>query len=356
MSKSNSELSGAIKIKYAKLKMGTKGRLGLYQKISTFLKEEVPLDQVLKGLAKEYGELSSWDPRAIMLNEWYTQIENGKTLSYAMSEWCPPAESMLIKAGETSGQLAESFDNALISTESATKMKSAIVASVAYPSILFGMLFLIMYMFSTQAIPKLAAAKDPAEWPPSSQALYNLAQFVEHKWWVVMLAVLAFVAFASWSTKNLTGPIRKGLDYFPPWSVYKSFQSSVFLISTSAMMKTGTPIFESISNLRTMSPRYVAEQLRIILLKLESGKSIGESMSSGFLDIETGVDIRIFGKTASIEHAMESIGKTSIKNAIDKIQGVSSILNVFAMGMVAGFIGWVYFSFFTLTQSIGQAG
>jgi type II secretory pathway component PulF len=348
------DISEMIKLKYAKFMMGTKSRLGLYQKLATFLEEGVPLNEVITGLAKEYKALSSWDPRAIMLNQWRSDIEDGMTLSNAMKDWCPPGESMLIQAGESSGQLAESFTNALTSTESATKMKSSIIAAMAYPGILFSMLFLIMYMFSTQAVPKLAAAKDPAEWPGASQALYHLAQFVEHKWWVVLLAVFAFILFANWSTKNLTGPVRNALDVLPPWSIYKSFQSSVFLISTSAMMKTGTPIFESIKSLENMSPRYVSFQLRYILHKLESGRPIGEAMNSGFLDVETGVDIKIFGQTASIEQAMESIGRTSIKNAIERIEAVSALLNIFAMGMVAGFIGWVYYSFFILTQSIGQ--
>ena len=291
----------------------------------------------------------------IMLADWYQSIANGKQLNKAMKEWVPPGEAMLIQAGEASGVLAEGFENAISSTKAASDMKSAIMGAMAYPALLLTMLFGIIYLFSTQAVPKLAAAKDPETWPAVSKVLWDLSLFVETKWWVVIVSMIAFIYFCSWSTKYLTGPIRKGLDFIPPWSIYKSFQSSVFLISVSAMMKSGTPLFNSVSSLKSMSSRYVQGHLKIIMVKLETGKNVGEAMNNGFLDKETGIDIKIFGQTADVDKAMESIGRTSIKNSIENIKKIASLVNILAMASVAGFIGWVYYSFVTLSQSIGQA-
>lgn len=340
---------------YAKLFITTKVRLSLYKKIATFLDDRVPVDQILSTLSSEFLKNKKTDPRAIMLLDWYNEIEDGRKLYEAMSSWAPPGEVMMIQAAELKGDLASGFRNALSSTEAASNMKSAIIGAVSYPGILFSILFLIIYVFSTQAIPKLAQIKDPAEWPDVSKSLYDLSKFVETKWWVVILGIMAFAYFCSWSTKNLTGPVRKILDYAPPWSVYKSFQSSVFLISLSAMMKSGTGLVESIEKLRKMSPKYISDHLKLMLNKFENGDKIGEALVGGFLDKETAIDIRIFGQTANVQDAMDSIGRTSIQNSIDKIKAVSSLLNIIAMGLVAAFIGWVYFSFFTLTQSVGQA-
>jgi type II secretory pathway component PulF len=338
----------------AKLLISTKARTGLYKKISVFLDEGVSLDKILLNLSTEYGKLGDFNPRAIMLGEWYEDISNGMQLSVAMSKWIPPSEFMLIQAGESSGQLAGGFRNATIATEAAGTMKGAIVGAIAYPMVLMVLLFFIVYIFSTKAVPKLVAVKDPETWPGASQSLYHLAQFVEHKWWVVILLIISFIIFAIWSCKNMTGPIRKYFDMAPPWSIYKTFQSSVFLISVSAMMKTGKPIVESISDLMDMSPPYVSWHLKKILNNFDKGRHVGESMNTGFLDRETGIDIKIFGSSESVEDSMDSIGRTSIANSITQIKAISAVLNVGTMVLVAGFIGWVYYSFYTLTQSIAQ--
>lgn len=343
----------AAKIALAKRLISTSARLGIYKKMATFLQDGIPLDKIVALLSEQYLKQNKLDPRAIMLRSWQQALIDGRPLSAAMSAWAPATEAMLIQAGEASGDLSGAFFNAFSVTDATQRMRGAILASLAYPSALFVMLFGIMYAFSTRAIPKLAEAIDPSQWHGASQNLYSLSQFIEHKWWVVLLAIAVFVTFAAWSMKNLIGPFRSVLNRIPPWNIYRSFQSSVFLISASAMMKTGKPIFESILDLRKKSPPYVAEELRKILVSMEMARSIGESMNSGFLDKETGGDIEIYSKSSSVEQAMEATGRASIESSIKNINAISGIMNIVAMAMVAGFIGWVYYSFFTLTQQIG---
>jgi len=351
--KKNLAQTSKIKIHYAKLFMTTKTRLGIYKKISAYIEDQVSIDIILKTLYEEYLKVSSIDPRGIMLLDWYNSIVNGKKLFEAMAGWAPPGEQMMIQASEMKGDLSEGFDNAYDSTKSAQDMKKEIMVAVTYPGMLFGMLFTIIYVFSTQAIPKLVAIKPPSEWPDESKSLYELSHFVETKWFLVLIVFVIAAFFCSWSTKNLIGPIRYALDKLPPWSIYKSFQSSVFLISLSAMMKSGSGLVESIEKMKNISPKYINYHLEIMTDNFENGKRTGEALSGSFLDKETRIDIRIFSKTGKIQESMDAIGRNSIKNSIENINKASGLLNLIAMCMVAGFIAWVYYSFFLLTRSVG---
>ncbi|WP_137297141.1 type II secretion system F family protein [Psychromonas sp. SP041] len=343
-----------MKLAWAKFSLSTSQRLSIYKKIAVFLEEQVPLDVILMKLSDAYTKLSPSDARGIMLGEWYKDIENGKKLSQAMASWVPPGEAMLIRAGEQSDDLGVAFLNALDSTQASKDMKGAIIGSLAYPCILFTMLFFIVYMFSTQAVPELVETLDPASWPDATKKLYVLSQFVESYWWTVLLAIVGGTYALGWSLGNVTGSVRLILDKIPPWSMYKSFQSSIFLISSASMLKTGIPLFESFKGLKKMSSKYVASHLDIIMTKMEEGAKNGEALDSGFLDKETGIDISIFSQTDNIQDAMDSIGRASIKNSIERINAISGALNIIAMMCVTGFIGWIYYCFWALSQSMGN--
>jgi Type II secretory pathway, component PulF len=340
---------------FIKSQFGTTGRMSMYRKIASFLEEGIPLHDILKQLSIQYKKYKKSDIRTKILNEWIASLEAGKSFSSTLSEWVPVGEAMLIKAGEKSGDISSAFQNAILTTESSKKMRSTILGEMSYPVVLLLMLSSLIYLFSTQAVPQLTAVKDPATWPDGAKKLYDMSVFVEHKWWTVILAVFGSAGFASWSMSRMTGKVREYMDKIPPWSIYKTFQSSVFMISVSAMMKTGTPIVESIKELREMSNKYISEHLRLMLMKLNAGKPIGSSMNGGFLDKETGMDIEIYGELSNLQKSMERIGLSAIENSIENIKAAATIFkNLILMG-VAGYIGWVYYAFFTLTQSIGTS-
>lgn len=334
-----------------KLTLGTNTRMSIYRKIASFLDEGIPLHDILLQLCSQYKK--SKDSRYKLLNEWAHSLEAGQSFSSTLHEWVPPSEAMIIRAGEKSGDLTNAFQNAVTATESARAMRSAIISNMSYPVALLFMLFALIFLFSTQAVPQLVAVKDPETWPDMSKSLYNMSVFVQNRWWAVLLAIGTISGIVSWSMPRIVGKARSKLDFIPPWSIYRTFQSSVFMISVSAMMKSGTPIVDSIKEMREMSNKYVSEHLRVILMNLNAGVPIGKSINSGFLDKETGIDIEIYGELSDLQKSMERIGSKSIENAIETIKLSSAAAkNVVLIG-VAIYIAWVYYAFFTLTQSIG---
>ena len=65
---------------------GTKSRMSMYRKISSFLEEGVPLHDILKQLSVQYKKQSERDIRAQILDKWMTGLSAGRSFSGILSE------------------------------------------------------------------------------------------------------------------------------------------------------------------------------------------------------------------------------------------------------------------------------
>lgn len=339
---------------YNRMRFNIKTRLSLYRKITSFLRNGVPVHDLLKKLESQYARHSKKDIRVLVLNDIAQSISAGAKLSTALSRWAPANEVMIIKAGEQS-DLASAFENAAITTEKTKAMKSTVIKSSAYPVALIAMLFGLMYLFSTQAVPKLTEVKDPATWEGASAMLYTISKFVENYWPLVLGSIFGVVTAFFYMLPRLTGQVRVYLDRVPPFSVYRTMQSSSFLISMSSLMKTGVPIVDAVKQLHELSSPYMRYHLNEILRKMNAGVSHGNALNSDFLDKETGISIEIYSELSDLQGSMEEIGKDSIENALANITTAMDLLKNLIMLGVAIYIGWVYYAFYMLTRSIGAS-
>lgn len=335
-----------------KIRFGVKVRLSLYRKIMSFLRNGVPVHDLLKKLESQYAKNKKNDIRVIVLNDVATSISSGATLSTALSRWAPANEVMIIKAGEGS-DLATAFENAATTTEKTMAMKSTIVGASAYPIALISLLGILIYLFSTQAVPKLAEVKDPETWEGASAALYATSKFVEHYWLFVILVIIGISVGVTALMPRFSGKMRGFLDKVPPFSVYKTIQSSSFLISMSSLMKTGVPIVDSVKQLHELSNPYMKYHLSEILRKMNAGVSHGKALNSDFLDKETGISLEIYAELSDLQGSMEEIGVDAIDNALLNITTAMALMKNIIMLGVGVYIGWVYYAFYTLTQAIG---
>lgn len=353
-------MSFVDRVNFAKAKFffGLQVRVDIYKKISAFISNGVPIHEIVQKLRREYEKIKKNDVRAYVLADIEREMDKGTSFGNCLEKWVPAAESMVIIGGENSGNLEKSLINAIRITDSAYRMKKTIKSEMSYPIILLCMLSGLIYSFSTKAIPELTTVMSVDKWPGMSRKLYDMSMFVKNDWWMVLLAVAGFIGFAMYTLPRTTGPFRSILNKFPPWSVYKSFQSSVFLVATSAMMATGKPIFESIDSLKEMSDDYVKNELNKITEAIEGGATPGDAINiGGFLDTDTGIDVAIYGQVANLDTALHTIGTDSIENGIEKIKAVAGMFKNIVLLGVAGYVAWVYYAFYTLTQSIGaQAG
>jgi len=215
---------------FFKFQFSTTIRMKLYRKIVSFIRQGSPLFDMLLKLEAKYEANKKGDIRASVIRYWLRDMNEGKDFSAALKDWVPPAEMMLIQAGEKSGAMEDAINNAIEVTEASKAMKGAIIGALSYPIILIVILFGMIYLFSTQVVPKLSSIKDPETWPGPSKLMYDTSVFVQDYWSVVIIGFILLIIIINWTIPRMF-KARNMLDSIPPWSIYNAFQSSVFLIS-----------------------------------------------------------------------------------------------------------------------------
>jgi type II secretory pathway component PulF len=357
MMKSDTIFLNRVKSFFAKIFFTTSIRLSVFEKLASFMASGIPIIDVLRILEREYSATDNvTDPRPFVMRQWIKEMdEKGVPFSVAIDGWVPPSERMLINSGEESGDIEDAFKNCIETTKASKEMKGTIIGKLTYPVILICLLFGVIAFFSLKIVPILTQVSPPSSWPSVSQDLYTVSEFTTRNWHFVLASTVGLIIGISKSMVLLTGPLRGFLDKIPPYSMYRSFQSSVLIMSLASMMRSGVPIQDALNKIGDASNKYMKHEIGKVLKRMESGMDEGSAFKTPFFDEETKVDIAVYSETDNIAVHMDAVGKTAIKNGVSAISKIAEIAKILSFFAVAVYICWAYYSFFMVVQSVGKA-
>lgn len=280
------------------------------------------------------------------------ELAAGSNMAEALDGWATPNEITIISAGETAGDAAKGFREAVGLMEKLIEMKRVIVSSSIYPGFLMFALFGVIYGFANFMVPILSDFSPMEQWPQSAQDLGVFTTWVSDNIIFVLMAVALIFFIIFKSMPKLRGGIRdKILDRVPPYSLYKEIQAGLFLSSLSTLMKSGMTFANSLEFIESQAPEYVQDKIIEIIDGTNEGKSEGEAMNIDFIG-EIGDDIEDFSMGSDIGTAMAKLGDSIVKDKIRKIEASASILKYIAMAIVFVVVIWCYLSFMGITQNI----
>lgn len=329
-------------------------RRNLYQSFADYLKQHMPLNDIVRLLAASIEKANAKSQLFLVkiLKDVELSMSTGVEFADAMAKWIPASEATSIRAGMRSGDPLTGMLNTIAALDAAQEMASTLKSKLTYPVFLIVALFALIYFFSTSIVPQIAEAIEPEKWPDEAKPLYNMSQFVQEKWWVVVAVIVGLIVVVKNTLPSLSGPIRVILDKFPPYNFYKAFIGSSMLISLAALMKSGIPLVEAIEEIKTLSSPYLRKHLDRFIGSISEGKNLGEAMNTGLFSSEMMVNIYMMSHNADFQNAISSIGTQAVKKSIAQISTISSSLNSLIMLGVAGYVGWVYFCFYKVMSSL----
>lgn len=321
-------------------------RRSLWRKLAKLLRGSVPIMMALSTLHDSRKNLKGpKDPLVIALAEWIMTIKNGRRLADAIQGWVSDQETMLIAAGEQSGDLPKTLDSLSYIMKAQKDMKNAIIGGTMYPALLICMMFGMMYLFGVKVIPsftRLAGSDD--KWTGFAHLMVGTADFVQVAiipMFLVMMAVFVafFVSLSRWD-----GPLRVWADKRVPYSVYRMIQGGAWLVSFAALVEAGGRIEDSIDNMRKTAPKWMRNRLEGILVEIRSGYAIGVAMQRaghGFPDVEIIDDLNVYGSQKGFDEALLMIGREWIADGTEKIQ--AAMKGVFSLGIIFNGVMLMFF-------------
>lgn len=339
---------------YLKFRFGLKQRLNIYERLAAFTKEEFPLFDSLQKFKARYDKKK--DFRGKIIAQWLEDMKYGASLSDVLQGWIPDAELNLIQAGEEGKGIEHGLDEAIKFGKSAQKIKNTIVSGATYPVILLLVVLGFIAMFSVKLAPTYLGILPLENWPSMGQNLYNFSHLIVSYWYMIFI-LLGVAGFIISKTIGIwTGPVREFFDKFPPWSVYKVYQGSAFLISLASMMQSGTPLNESLKKIKRTSSYWLAEYIGDMEKNLKKGgKYFGAHLDVGLLDEETAGNVIDYSELGKFEKAVYTIGEKNLEESVEKIEIRMAMLKNLMLVLVGITVGMIYYTSIELNGSVAES-
>jgi len=342
-----------VKKRVAKFRFGLKARIGLYERLAAFLRAGISVFETVETIKNRYQKRR--DFRAVILEDWLQLMRDGTRFSEAIKDWIPSSEYMLISSGERGQGLVDGLTEAVRLSTAAAAIKKSITVGSAMPAVLFMMLLGMLAGFDLKMAPVFEVILPLKNWPDSAKTLHEIGDAVVHYFfvWAIALGVLAGVI--GYTMSSWTGPIREFFDKVPPWSIYKNYQASSFLIALSSMLKAGVALSDSLkAMLRNASP-WMSLHLGQMLSALRGGGSnYGEAMNTGLFDDETAGDLQDYSRLSSFEQAIGIIGERMIDEGVERTNQRMAVARNMMLFLVAGTVFWIYGTSYNLQNVIAD--
>lgn len=160
----------------------------------SILRAGVSVASVLSMLGQQTGNKKL---RAA-IREMQADVEKGESLATSMRRHpkiFPAILVNMVAAGESSGNLEESFRQMELYFERSKRTKSKVTSAMIYPCVLIVVMIVVLIVMMTKIIPNFLKTFEDmdAELPKLTQGVMAVCEWFESWWWVPLLVLVALV-------------------------------------------------------------------------------------------------------------------------------------------------------------------
>lgn len=160
----------------------------------SILRAGVSVASVLSMLGQQTGNKKL---RAA-IREMQADVEKGESLATSMRRHpkiFPAILVNMVAAGESSGNLEESFRQMELYFERSKRTKSKVTSAMIYPCVLIVVMIIVLIVMMTKIIPNFLKTFEDmdAELPKLTQGVMAVCEWFESWWWVPLLVLVALI-------------------------------------------------------------------------------------------------------------------------------------------------------------------
>lgn len=323
---------------YIRSPFAKKFRMKTYRKLMTFISTSIPLIQALNTMYKHVsndGKSTKSEPTA--LKEWLENHKNGMSFSESLRGWVPESEITYISSGEKEN-MKKSLEKLLYVMKNKSRVSKSFLGLI-YPVFLFGALFGMIVIFNVKVFPEIIYLLPVEEWNGYASVVYYIGQFLINNIILLSGVFVAFIALIWYSLANWTGKTRVFFDKFPPWSLYKLWNATDFMLSYSSQLNAGLAEKKIIISLKENASPWYEEKLDSILLSIRTGRLLGDALyESGynFPDKEVITDLRTFSGLDNFSENLNILATEWLEENIVRVE--SSIRMISGIALILLFV------------------
>jgi MSHA biogenesis protein MshG len=322
------------------------------QQLSTLYKAGLPLLAGMKSLIEQTNKRKLKS----ILEEISRQIEEGKTLSEAMAKFpniFPPVYLNMIRAGETSGLLADSLDRFITLSEREMRTRQRVREATRNPKIVIVSLIVASAILLSLVIPRFVTIFAQFNTPlplPTRVMIWTHEMF--QSYWYFLLAVFVGIPLLF---KHYCGTPR-GRMLWDRWKTRIPIFGPLFLkiaLSRFAYIfvmlnRSGVPILQTLEiTSTTLNNSYLARSIEVISRMIREGRSLAHAMKETQMFTPLVIQMVSVGESSgTMDSMLLSVTDYYDREVEDSIRKMSTyiepVLTVF-LGMVVLFLALAVF-------------
>jgi len=351
-----------IKYKIVQLRIRTnqRERFRIYRKLQGMLAMNESLSRSLERLWYNVTDMGKYPERPVAraLREWLNRDRAGASMAEAMEGWVPMNELFMIRAGEESGAVARALGVILGMGETGKAMKQAITQAVSYPLFMLVLIGVVLWMFGVNMIGPMKQFASP-KIMEGMAGLVFVSDMIDNYGILMVLALVGIVVGLGLSMPVFDGPLRVKLDAYPPWSWYRIWQGSAFLLSLSSLLNANVPLKRAIEVLEQQATPWLKERLFLARQEVLRGRNLGEALRAtrmNFPDPQVALDLEILAERADVADVMKQITADWMEEQIEKLRRQAQVTRFFGLIAVGSIIAWAMLSIIGVTTQISSSG
>ena len=296
-----------------------------------------------------------------------TLIKRGVPLSDAMEmqgRMFPEMLVNMIRAGEESGRLDQTFEKMSVHYEKEYRMTGAVKSALTYPIVLLVLIVVVMMALFTFVLPTFFELFEDMEVPLITQIVMNISTFVRENVLIIILLgailvmLIGFIA-GLYPVKYQIDRILVKLPKISP--LIKIVYTAQFARTLASLYASGINIVDSLQISRNTIPNYyIREQFDDAVRKIRAGNTLSGTLKEidGF-DIKLSQTTEIGEETGQLDKMLNSTASSyeyESQAAINKmITILQPVMIVILAGLVLVVIGAVMLPIFNMYSSIEGA-
>lgn len=291
------------------------------------------------------------------LQEAQAYVQKGGTLADAFKlnpKVFPPIMVNMTAAGEMSGNLEVCFERLTTHFETANALKSKVKSAVTYPIVILIVVIAVVVVLLVGVIPQFVEMFDQlgSELPAATQMLVNLSNFLQHKGYIVVIAVVAIVfglkAFGKTEPGSLLyAKIGMKAPLFGNLTVKSA--AATFSRTMSTLMASGISLIDAVEQVAKMiNNRIIREALLDAKVQISKGVPLSKPLRDcGIFPPMLPQMTRIGEETGNIEDMMDKVAdyyEMEVNDATDALTAAMEPMIIVIMGVVVGGIVMAIYS------------
>ena len=291
------------------------------------------------------------------LQEAQAYVQKGGTLADAFKlnpKVFPPIMINMTAAGEMSGNLEVCFDRLTTHFETANALHSKVKGAVTYPIVILIVVVAVVAVLLVGVIPQFSQMFDDlgSELPAATQMLVNLSDFLQHKWYILVIIVAAIVFGLKAFGKTEPGSLmyaKIGIKFPLFGNLTIKSAAATFSRTMATLMASGISLIDAVEQVAKMiNIRIIREALLDAKTQIAKGVPLSKPLRDcGIFPPMLPQMTKIGEETGNIEDMMDKVAdyyEMEVNDATDALTAAMEPLIIVIMGVVVGGIVMAIYS------------